>query len=171
TETGYAICAGTLYIVRTVWRQEPEEIATYRTGTARTGTTRTETGYVIYAGTLYIVRTVPGMRSRAAEMRHLRTVAAQRGARGRITADMVPDVMTPVIMAAETAVRDIMAQGITEAVIIDNGNRKERRQPQGCSRFFRFPCWRKIGGHFPVIFRQFLAGEKSGIACAGETQG
>ena len=66
-------------------------------------------------------------------MRHLRTVAAQWGVRGKITADTVP-----VIMAAETASRDIMAQGITEAVIIDNGNRKERRQPQGCGRFFGF---------------------------------
>ena len=82
------------------------------------------------------------MGSRAAEMRHLRTAAAQRGARDRITEDTAPDVITLVTMAAETAVRDITAQDITEAAIIDNGYRKERRQPQGCSRFFGF----RVGG-------------------------
>ena len=75
-------------------------------------------------------------------MRHLRTVAARRRARDRITADTVPDAMVLVIMAAEIAVRDITAQDITEAAIIDNGYRKERRQPQGCSRFFGF----RVGG-------------------------
>lgn len=56
--------------------------------------------------------------------------------------------MIPVTMTAETAVRVIMAQGITKAVIIDNGNRKERRQPQGCSRFFRFPYYMLYEGDF-----------------------
>ena len=90
------------------------------------------------------MRAVTGTGRRAAEMRHLRTAAAQRGARDRITADTVRDVMDPVIMTAETAAADIMVQGITEAVIIDNGKRKERRQSQGCSRFFGYGFLRKI---------------------------
>ena len=84
-------------------------------------------------------------------------------------ADTIPDVMVPDTMAVEAAVRDIMAQDITEADIIDNGNRKEQRQPQGSGRFFRFVCWWKMGGHdsisgrfkhsAAVIFRQFSTGK------------
>lgn len=97
---------------------------------------RTVTEYAICAGTRHIVRAVMGMERRAVEMRYLRTAAAQRGARDRITADTIWNVMAPITTVAETAAADIIVQGITAADIIDNRNRKERRQPQGCSRFF-----------------------------------